>query len=145
MREIYSEIIINSSAEMVWKKLTDFSSYPSWNPLIRIDQGEPRRGALLQVRISPPGSFVMTLRPRVKRVENNREFRWVGSFLIPGIFDGEHCFRIIDKEDNKVLFQHFERFSGLLVPIVLKSIEANIRRGFEEMNIALKDSVEGAL
>jgi uncharacterized protein YndB with AHSA1/START domain len=35
MKEIRTEILINAQAYKVWKALTDFNSYPSWNPFIK--------------------------------------------------------------------------------------------------------------
>ena len=35
MKELHSEIEIDASAERVWGILTDFASYPEWNPFIR--------------------------------------------------------------------------------------------------------------
>jgi uncharacterized protein YndB with AHSA1/START domain len=35
MKELHSEIEIDASAERVWAILTDFASYPRWNPFIR--------------------------------------------------------------------------------------------------------------
>lgn len=35
-----------------------------------------------------------------------------------------------------------ENFSGLLVPLLWKSMKANVQQGFEEMNKALKKRVE---
>ena len=33
----------------------------------------------------------MTFRPEVLRCEPGRELRWLGHFLVPGLFDGEHA------------------------------------------------------
>jgi uncharacterized protein YndB with AHSA1/START domain len=35
MKELHTEIEIDASAERVWDILTDFASYPQWNPFIR--------------------------------------------------------------------------------------------------------------
>jgi hypothetical protein len=39
-KQLSSEILINSSAENVWAIITDFPSYPNWNPFIRRLTGE---------------------------------------------------------------------------------------------------------
>jgi hypothetical protein len=36
----------------------------------------------------------MTFRPTVLNAETNRELRWLGHLLAPGLFDGEHSFTI---------------------------------------------------
>ena len=35
MKEIKTEIIINSKPEKVWNILTNFEKYPEWNPFIK--------------------------------------------------------------------------------------------------------------
>ena len=83
MEELHSEIEIKASAERVWELLTDFASYPEWNPFIRQISGEPITGERLEVRIEPPGGRGMTFRPTVLNVEDNRELRWLGHLLVP--------------------------------------------------------------
>ena len=42
MKEIYTEIEINSSAEEVWNILINFANYPNWNPFMKqIPIGDP--------------------------------------------------------------------------------------------------------
>ena len=83
----------------------------------------------------------MMFRPRVLKIETNREFRWLGSLLIPGIMDGEHIFIIDRIAKDRVWFRHAEQFKGLLVPFLWKSLDTNTRQGFNEMNVALKNLV----
>jgi hypothetical protein len=56
MKELHSEIEIDASAERVWDILTDFASYPQWNPFIRRIGGELEVGERLEVRLQPPDS-----------------------------------------------------------------------------------------
>lgn len=66
------------------------------------------------------------------------------------MFNGEHRFFIKpllvadDHEDEKekVQFIQSEKFTGMLVSLMGKRIDTNTRKGFEEMNIALKDRAE---
>jgi hypothetical protein len=144
MKELHSEIEIAASAERVWRVLTDFASYPQWNPFIRSISGQPAPGERLEVRIEPPGGRGMTFKPKVLRAEDNRELRWLGQLLVPGLFDGEHSFTIQPLEENRVRFVQREAFKGLLVPLFARSLETNTQRGFEEMNRALKERAETA-
>ena len=142
MNELKTEIEINGSVDQVWEVLTDFSSFPDWNPFIKKIEGELQLGAKLEVLIEPPGGKSMTFKPTVKILEPKTEFRWLGNLLFPGIFDGEHIFRLEQIDNNKTKFIHRENFSGLVVPLFWKSLNSNTRKGFEEMNKALKERVE---
>jgi hypothetical protein len=64
--------------------------------------------------------------------------------LLPGIFDGEHRFRIEPIRDG-VRFHQGERFGGLLTSIMPSSSFEAIRRGFEAMNRALKARADTAM
>jgi hypothetical protein len=142
MKDLHSEIEIDAPAERVWHLLTDFASYPQWNPFIRSIRGQPIRGEGLEVRIEPPGGRGMTFKPKVLNAEDNRELRWLGHLLVPGLFDGEHSFTIESLAKNRVRFVQREAFKGLLVPLFARSLETNTQRGFEEMNRALKERAE---
>ena len=116
MKELRTEIEIQASAERVWQLLTDFPSFPQWNPFIRKASGNIRVGERLEVRLQPSGASAMTFRPTVLKVEPNREFRWLGHLLIPGLFDGEHIFTIEPLGEGRVRFTQREVFTGCSSP-----------------------------
>ena len=142
MKELRTEIEIQSSAKRVWQLLTDFASFPQWNPFIRQANGEVKVGAGLVIHLQPSGASGMTFKPIVLKVEPNHELRWLGRLLMPGLFDGEHTFTIETLAANRVRFTQREVFTGLLVPLFARSLDADTRRGFEEMNQALKSRAE---
>ncbi len=142
MKELHSEIEIQASSERVWQVLTDFSKFAQWNPFIRRVSGEIKTGARLDVYLQPTGASGMRFRPTVIKAEQNRELRWLGRLLIPGLFDGEHLFRIEPLGQNRVRFIQNEIFRGLLVPMLARSLDRDTLRGFEEMNRALKATAE---
>jgi hypothetical protein len=142
MKELRTEIEIQASAERVWQLLTDFPSFPQWNPFIRKASGNIRVGERLEVKLQPSGASAMTFRPTVRKVEPNREFRWLGHLLVRGLFDGEHCFTIEPLGESRVRFTQREVFTGLLVPLFARGLDTDTRRGFEEMNQALKTRAE---
>jgi hypothetical protein len=138
MKEIHTEIEINAPAEKVWQVLTDFAAYPEWNPFVRRGEGEISVGARLHIYIQPSGGKGMSFRPTVLVADPNREFRWLGHLWLPGLFDGEHSFVIKPLGDGRVRFVQREQFGGLLLPLLSKMLDGDTRRGFEEMNRALK-------
>ena len=144
MKELRSEIEIHASAEQVWQLLTDFANFPQWNPFIHQASGNIKIGERLEVYIQPSGARGMTFRPIILKAEPNQELRWLGSLLIPGLFDGEHIFTIEQLESNRVRFVQREIFTGLLVPFLGRGSDTDTRRGFEEMNYALKARAEQA-
>ncbi len=141
-KQLNTEIEINASPEKVWRFLTDFASYPNWNPFIKSIKGTIAVGEKLEVFIQPPGAKGMGFKPTVLPVEKEKEFRWLGKLFISGLFDGEHIFQIEMLDENRVKFVQSENFNGLLVGFLAKSLDTDTLRGFKEMNEALKNLAE---
>ena len=141
MSAIDTSIDIAASPTRVWKILTDFAAYPEWNPFITRIAGLPVVGGRLVVTIQPPGRKAMMFRPIVLAATPEVELRWRGRLLIPGLFDGEHLFRL-SPANGGCRLDHSEAFSGLLAGLLGGTLPAT-RRGFVAMNEALKARAEG--
>jgi hypothetical protein len=140
--ELHAETAIKASPGRVWEILTDFAAYPEWNPFIPRITGSAEPGSRLDVQLQPPGGRGMRMHPTVVAAAPSRELSWLGHLGIPGLFDGEHRFRIEALGTDRVRFVQEERFTGLLAPLVLRFIERGTRQGFESMNQALKSRAE---
>ncbi len=140
--QLRTEIEIRATPARVWEVLTDFAAYPDWNPFIPRIDGPVAVGARLDARLRPPGGRGMRLRPTVLAATPAQELRWLGHLGVPGLFDGEHGFRLEPLGPDRVRFVQEERFSGLLAPFVLRFVERGTRQGFEAMNRALKARAE---
>lgn len=85
----------------------------------------------------------MGFKPLVLAADAPHEFRWRGSFGVRGLFDGEHSFVLEEIGKSRTRFVHCERFTGLLVPMVMRGvILERTRNGFVAMNEALKAKAE---
>ena len=107
-KEIKTEILIHATPEKVWVVLTDFDNYKNWNPFIQSITGEVAVGNTITARLEPPGARGMTIRPKVLAFTPNKELRWLGHFLVPGLFDGEHTFERIDKGNGTTTFRRLK-------------------------------------
>ncbi len=143
MRQLITEIEINSSADRDWDILTDFPRFPEWNPFIKRVEGGPVEGERLRVLMIQPDGKEMSFNPKIIAVDSNKTLRWLGHLGVPGIFDGEHIFEIFTISDELIRFVHREIFKGILVPFLWKTLDTKIRQLFLEMNNALKQRAEG--
>jgi hypothetical protein len=141
-KEIKTEILIHATPKRVWAILTDFDNYKNWNPFITSVEGNVAAGTTITARLELPGARAMTIRPKVLAVKPDTELRWLGHLLVPGLFDGEHTFELIDNGNGTTLFQQTEKFNGILVPFFKKMIEINTTDGFNLMNRNLKRLAE---
>jgi hypothetical protein len=138
---LLTEIVIAAPPERVWRELTDFASYPQWNPFVRRIKGEARAGTRLEAVIGNPGSEPMTLTPEVLVAEPPREFRWLGSLSVPGIFSAEHYF-VLEPHAGGTRLVHGEHFWGALVPFMGAGFWDATRSGLVAMNEGLKARAE---
>lgn len=141
-KEIKSEIHIEATPERVWNILTAFEKYPEWNPFIKSIQGPAIVGGKIIARMEPPEAKGMTFKPTVLVFDKNKEFKWIGHLLFPGLFDGEHRFELIDNGDGTTTFIQAERFKGILVRMLSKMLEGSTLKGFNAMNRKLKEVAE---
>lgn len=142
MKEIRTEILIKASPAKIWEFFSKFEHFDEWNPFIRSIQGSVSVGNVIKVKLTPPDAKPMTFKPKVLKLIPNQELRWLGHLIIPGIFDGEHVFELIDNRNRTTTFVQKEIFSGILVPFMKKMLDDNTKRGFELMNKMLKDKCE---
>lgn len=139
-KEIHTSIIINASTARVWEVLTDFENYHQWNPFIKSIEGSVLLGNKIKVEVA--GS---SFKPKVLVFTEMRELKWLGHFLIKGLFDGEHRFELQELSNGQTRFLHSEKFAGLLLPLLVKKLDTELFAGFEAMNTALKNRAEKTL
>ena len=82
MKEICTKIQINASPEIVWDIITDFENYRKWNPFIREISGVIKEGSTIQVYIKPPNSSGMKFKPKILKIDPEKEIRWLGKLWI---------------------------------------------------------------
>jgi hypothetical protein len=143
-RELHTAIEIEATPERLWLILSDTDGYPRWNPFIDRIVGPLVEGGKLEVHFAAPDAKVRIFRPTLLTVDENRELRWFGRFLLPLLFDGEHFFRMEEVGKGRTRFVQGEILRGLLVPLLWQYLDTNTRHGFETMNRALKSLAEGA-
>ena len=142
MKELTTEIQINSSPEILWKVITDFKNYYQWNPILQKIKGEPLIGKQLEIHLSTVGGKKRVYHPKVIKITPNHELRWKGTFFFSQIFSGERIFLIEKLSENKVNFVNKEIFSGIGVRFTSPKMEDEIVASFKKMNEALKKTVE---
>ena len=142
MKELTTEIQINSSPEILWKVITDFKNYYQWNPILQKIKGEPLIGKQLEIHLSTIGGKNRVYHPKVIKITPNHELRWKGTFFFSQIFSGERIFLIEKLSENKVNFVNKEIFSGIGVRFTSPKMEDEIVASFKKMNEALKKTIE---
>ena len=137
MKVIEHTITIDAPADKVWRVLIDTGQYQHWNPFITHVEGHLAAGNHLNVTIHP-GKRTMTFQPTVLAAKEAELIRWRGRLGVRGVFDGDHELRLEHLDNGTTRFTQRETFSGVLVPF-LRGVLDDTARGFEAMNVALRD------
>ncbi|AJW61682.1 Polyketide cyclase / dehydrase and lipid transport [Elizabethkingia miricola] len=138
-KEIKTEIVIQAAPEKIWKILTDFESYPQWNPFIVSVTGDVEKGNKIAVSIKPSDGKGMIFKPIILTKIDSKELSWQGRLLFNGLFDGKHKFELIDNGNGTTRFIQSEKFSGIFVWLFNPE---NTKNGFNKMNQKLKELAE---
>ena len=134
---------IAATPAVVWRILCDFPRYPAWNPFIVSVDGRAEPGQRLRARMQlAPEGRMWRFAPRITHLQPERELCWRGRLVLPGLFDGHHCFHLEPAPGGGTRLLQREEFSGLLVRWLPASLYEATRRAFEQMNEALKQRAE---
>jgi len=134
---IATEVEIDAPPASVWRVLVDLPAYHSWNPFIVEASGTVAAGSTLSLRMALPGRDPMAISPRLLVVDPERELRWKGQLLVPGLFDGEHVFELSPLANSRTRVAHWEKFRGLLLPIAKGMVYDATVESFHALNAAL--------
>jgi hypothetical protein len=122
--------------------LTDFASYSEWNPVGIKMEGKPIVGTVLHHTSKIPGRKPMRFSPTIVEAEPNRVLAWKGRVFVPGLFDVLHRFELSETGGAGRILRQSERFSGVLVPLVAKTLRQT-RQALDVANEAIKSRSEG--
>lgn len=134
---IATVVEIDAPPKRVWRVLVDLPAYHEWNPFIVEAAGKVAVGEDLALRMALPGWEPMAIKPRLVVVQPERELRWKGRLVLPGLFDGEHAFVLTPLEGGRTRVDHWERFHGVLLPVAKGMIYDATVQAFGALNAAL--------
>ena len=138
MKTFESHTSIRATPEKIWSILTDAARYPDWNPTITRIEGRIAAGErlALHAKISPGRAFPLT----VVVLEPPSRMVWRGGMPL-GLFVGERVFTLTPKPGGIVDFRMRETFSGMLAPLVGRTLP-DMQPAFDEFAAALKREAE---
>ena len=139
-KNFHAQATIKAPASKVWEHLTDFESYPEWNPFLRSVQGEPKEGATIYIIVA---NQPRPIKGKIKQLIPDARLQLeslgpLGLGLLRALFTCE----ITPLEDShQVTFAVNETFEGPLTRIVSSSLEQQSSL-YNELCQSLKMRVE---
>lgn len=139
MKSFAASIAIRATPETIWSILTDAAAYPGWNSTVDRVDGRIAAGEKITVhaKISPGRAFPVT----VAEFAPPRRMVWRGGMPL-GLFKGERVFTLTPQPDGTVTFAMHEEFTGLLAPLIGRSIP-DLQPAFDAFAADLKRRAQG--
>src|SRR5271165_1562907 len=138
MTSFATRTTIAATPETIWQILTDAPNYPSWNTTVSGVEGRiaPGETVTVHAKVSPGRAFPV----KVATFEVPRRMVWSSGMPL-GLFKGERTFDLRPSADGSVEFSMREEYSGLMAPLITKSIP-DLQPAFDEFAACLKARAE---
>jgi len=139
---IVTKTPIDAEAATVWRILSDFASYPHWNPFIRQANGPAAAGERVRFHFALPSRLKVPARAVITCCEPDRELRWTGHILSPLVMRADHFFILEPVRPGRVMLVHGEHLGGAMAAVLLAGLGWHLRQAYQGMNLALKHRAE---
>jgi hypothetical protein len=138
MKSFRTSTLIRSTPDTIWSILTDASRWSEWNTTVSKIDGKIAPGEKITVyaKVNPGRAFPL----KVSEFIPGKKMVWAGGMPL-GLFKGERTYTLTPRSDGQVEFDMREEFSGLMAPLITKSIP-DLQPSFEEFALALKQRAE---
>ncbi len=138
MKSFGATTTIAASTETIWKILTDAPNFPRWEPNVVRVEGKIASGEKITVhtKLSPNRAFPVT----VTEFAPGKRMVWSSGMPL-GLFKGERIFTLTPKSNGTVEVTTREEFSGLLLPLIGRTIP-DLSETFQNFAAGLKKAAE---
>lgn len=141
MKQYHTSIKINGALNKVWKELTNFKDYPSWNPIVGKLGGEMKEGVKISTFIVP---LKNTYLPVLLNYKENHELVWQGTQGSKYLIAAKHYYRLNAISENQTELLHGEYFTGFFSYFMSKKFLQKMLTAFEQHNFLLKKRIENS-
>ena len=140
MKSFTASITIHALPETIWALLTDAATYPQWNYTVERVDGRiaPGEKVTVHAKSAPGRAFALTVTAFIPP----ERMVWAGGMPL-GLFTGARSFTLAPAADGSVAFAMCETYSGLLAPLITRSIP-DLQPAFDTFAADLKRRAEAA-
>jgi len=141
-KNIESSIIIKTSQDIVWEKITKFQDYNSWNPQIKDIKGDFKVGGTIYFNVVGQGKK-MAVKAIVKNMDRPNLLCWQSG--VRHIFHVSHEFTVTQLSEDTVRLMQKETYSGIALPFVERFSPGLLKiteDGFAKVNLKVKQECE---
>jgi hypothetical protein len=141
-REVSAGAEIAAPIGRVWQILTDLERYPEWNPFTTRVESTLCVGDPVRLHVAMPGRSRSVRTEWVNVFEPEDCIAWGMHMLHPALLNANRYQELTDLGNGRTRYYTVDRFSGLLVPVMMAAYAEPMRRGFESVARSLKARAE---
>lgn len=135
-------VLINAPAETVWAVLTDFGSYPDWNPFTVRAESSLEIGEPVDLYI-PRGKSLMKQSFVLEVLDPPREIAWrLPKMLHKAVFNAYRTQKVMPVDAERCTYQTSDTFDGWIAGKLYSSQGDWVRKNFNKLAAALKERSE---
>lgn len=138
MKSFSTTTTIQAAPEKIWALLTDAPGFPRWNPTVERIDGRIALGEKITVHTTFSKGRAFPV--KVAEFEPGQRMVWSGGMPL-GLFKGVRTYMLTPRPGGAVEFSMEEVFSGLLSPLIERSIP-DMQPYFEQFAAGLKQAAE---
>ncbi len=141
MKEINSKIVINAPKQIVWNVLLDFEAYPKWNPFTPKVECSlvPGEEVILHVDMKQNGKLLIQ-KETLLWVKEQESIAWGITSTFPVKTERAQILTALGPDKTEYLT--YDKFWGMLVPVVMLFYKKKIQHGFDLVAEGLKKRAE---
>lgn len=141
-RSIEASADIDAPIEQVWQILTDFESYPDWNPFtVSVEtRFEPGRPVIMEVALMPPKTMRQV--EFINVIEAPRRIAWGYVMGHRSILQANRYQILEPLAEGRCRYRTVDYFSGTMVPLMMATMGNKVKAGFEGVARGLKARAE---
>jgi hypothetical protein len=136
--EVAASCEIEAPRDYVWSVLSDFRTYPDWNPFTPGVEGELAVGQAVTLDVRFEGKKARRQVEWVNRVEPGSVIYWGVRYGSRKLLAANRAQELTELSPTRTRYYTVDRFSGVLVPLVFALYGDLMRRGFEGVATGLK-------
>ena len=131
--EVEHRMEVDASPETIWRLLTDFDSYPSWNRYSRNITGEFGLGERIVVEANL-GGRTQLVENHIVSIKPAAELCWQSADWFAALSRGLRCRWLVEQDSGKTLLIHHEIMSGPLAWLIKLLFFEKIQNGLRTVN-----------
>jgi uncharacterized protein YndB with AHSA1/START domain len=136
-----AETVIDADVEDVWEVMTDFASYPDWNPWVRRAVGDLAPGSEVDVDVMM-GKNKMNVKHLMLNSETGKRFCWKDWGWNATFVYGQRCRTLTVRADGQVHYKVDLLIDGAMSHIAALFYGPSLREGLDKETPALKARAE---